>query len=141
MDKVKRIDNIEELVPELMRIRNWLLPALEVDPSGKDEFDIVCELENRLAYLYVAEQAFTIVSFHKDAERGDFCCYRYTGGESHKSLQVILDHQYMIEDWARNLGFKYMVALGRAGWGRALKPYGFVKTPQEDNANVFVKTL
>lgn len=141
--KIKKIDYIEDLLPELLRIRPWLLPALAVDPTNPDEMDIVAELEDRTMYLWVSETAFTICSFHETDTGEKFCFYRYTGGATNDALETIIGGQTEVEEWAKKYGYNIMVAAGRKGWGRVLGKHGFKPVEQKyaGNRYVFAKHL
>ncbi len=142
MENVRKIDHQEDLMPELLRIRPWLLKALAHNPD-ETELDVIEALNARRMYMFTSANAFAMVSFHIADDGKRFVCYRYAGGQSNNSLETILQHQFLVEEFARKHGYSNMVVVGRKGWKPFLTAHGFSSVPYAANAkqNIYLKDL
>jgi hypothetical protein len=142
MEKINKIDHYEDLMPELLRIRPWLLKALEYN-KDENEQDVIAALEQRRIYLFTSANAFAMVSFHITDDGRKFVCYRYAGGEHNNSLETILKHQFITEQFALKHDYPNMVVVGRKGWKPFLSAHGYSCEPYEGDAKkyVFIKNL
>lgn len=142
MENIRKIDDYDDLMLELLRIRPWFLSALKFNPD-EEEFQVIEALKERRMYLFTSANAFAMVSFHITDDGKKFVCYRYAGGESNNSLGTILKHQFITEEFALKHGYPNMVVVGRKGWKPFLSEYGFSSAPYEGNAKqyAYIKNL
>ena len=102
-----------------MRVRAWLLPALD----DGDEADLIADLTTGMAQLWPGERAAMVTQLLRSTDGSgldEVRCW-LAGGD----MDDVLALRPGIEAWARQQGCTWATVDGRHGWTRSLRKHGY----------------
>ncbi|MCK3776218.1 hypothetical protein MZK49_05675 [Ensifer sesbaniae] len=116
---------------EYVRVRGWLLSALELSPDVFSEAELLGNLRSEKWHLITTEHAATVFEFYRiDGELN--ANVLLLGGEKGKALREILAAQKRFGEFLKSEGFTKIVGTPRKEFHKILKANGFEEQEQKE---------